>query len=115
VIASEADLRALYDELGSVTSADGSVSDGGMAETPAVDFARERVIVREGPIQTIAWAVTQNEKAVIGLLGCFSPSPASTCSVDVVAIPSLVTAVESRTCDPVKCSGARQLTPAGGV
>jgi hypothetical protein len=98
VVASAADLERTYADL-----RDGGL-DGG---DTAVDFARERVIVRQGVYgQGISWAVAQGETAIVGLLACKSTrvdSPA--CYEEVIAIPAVVTRVEARSCDPVGCGG----------
>ncbi|HVH43265.1 MAG TPA: hypothetical protein VM925_13010, partial [Labilithrix sp.] len=57
VIGSEADLRRLYDGIGG--GAEGGVGAGTDAY-PAVDFSRERVIVREGVSgEGISWVVAR--------------------------------------------------------
>lgn len=106
VIATEDELRTLYDEL-RVASGDGG-ADGGPSDHPVVDFSRERVIVRAGPgKQGIAWSVAQGETATLGLAECIGAE--TTCAIDVVAVPSLVTRAETRVCDALSCG--RPLQP----
>jgi hypothetical protein len=94
VIASQEDLDRLNTEIG--------VRGDGDAGT-AVDFARERVLVREGVGgEGILWAVETGETAVVGLQRCSSPTTPS-CYVEVIAVPALVSRVESRACDAVPC------------
>lgn len=101
VLSSDAELSALYEELG--INAGATVSDGGAVEYPVVDFSRERVIVREGVgTEAISWAVANGEIGVLGLLSCTGPQ-APSCVVNVIAVEAAITRVESRTCDPVRC------------
>src|SRR5690606_11854956 len=69
VIASDAELRKLYQDLGMLALDDGTPPEGQPVEYPSVDFTRERVIVREGRTdEGISWTVADGEKAVLGLL-----------------------------------------------
>lgn len=102
LIASEAELRTLYEGLGVAP-----------ADVPAVDFSRERVIVSESSKnEGINWAVVRGETGVVGLLGCTVPS-SSTCVTQVRAVSSLITKVDSRTCDPVHCGQPTIQNPSG--
>lgn len=104
IVGSDAELRALYDRLGMFTSSSESAPGEEPAEYPSVDFSRERVIVREGHAdEGISWAVADGDTATVGLLGCMRTGPMGMCSVTLLAVPALVTQVESRTCDPVRC------------
>lgn len=99
VLASEEELRRLFDLLGPNT-------DGG-AGPPAVDFARERVIVRESPSgESMSWAVAEGETATVGVLACVRPpqTPPS-CLVEIIAVPSIVTRVDAKRCTAVACGG----------
>lgn len=108
VVSSDEELRRLYDEL---ASPDGGAPASGAVEYPAVDFTRERVIVREGPsTQGISWAVAQGETGFIGLLSCGGVQNTG-CVVNVVAVPALITRAESRTCDPVGCGNPMPAPP----
>jgi hypothetical protein len=92
VLGSQAELDAAYADLG--LSGDGV----------SVDFARERVILREGvPTQSIAWASAKEDTAVLGLVACLNATTSPSCIVNLVAVPALVTRVETRSCDPVRC------------
>lgn len=102
LIASEAELRTFYEGLGVAP-----------ADQPTVDFSRERVIVSESSKnEAINWAVVRGETGVVGLLGCTLPSR-STCVTQVRAVSSLITKVESRTCDPVHCGQPALRNPPG--
>ncbi len=99
LLASEAELQALYDTL-----------EVAPENRPVVDFARERVIVNETmKSEGLNWAVQRGETAIVGLLGC-GFHQGTTCVIQVSAVPALVTGVEARTCDPVRC-GTPRLTP----
>jgi len=103
VIASDAELRRLYEELGLVSKPDGAAPESGPIEYPTVDFSRERVIVREGPgNQGISWVAAKGEAGVLGLLSCYGTT-ASSCAVNVIAVQAPITHAETRTCDPVGC------------
>ena len=103
VVGSDADLRRLYEELGLLALPDGAPPEAGPIEYPAVDFGRERVIVREGAgNQAISWAVADGETGVLGLLSCGTPQ-APSCVVNVIAVPAPIARAETRTCDPVGC------------
>ena len=103
LISSEEDLRALYDEL---KLFDPRVS---AAEVPTVDFTRERVLLTESDSgEGIQWAVARNQAAIVGLARCLLPANEPRCVVQVRTVPALVSSVESRTCDPVRCSPLRQ-------
>lgn len=94
VLTSEAELQQAYEPLG-IKPGDESY--------PVVDFARERVIVNESSrTEGLSWAVQQGDTAVVGLLGC-GLAPPVTCAVQLGAVTALVTRVESRTCEPVRC------------
>ena len=102
MIGSEAELRAFLDEL--------AVATNRAATYPTVDFTRERVVVREGVIgEGIAWAVAKGETGVVGLLEC-GGSARFTCSVDIVAVPAVLTGIDARKCNPVAC-GTTQPPP----
>lgn len=104
LIRSEADLRRLYEEL-VVASSD--AGGGAEIEVPSVDFSRERVIVREGRSgEGITWAVARGETVTVGLLSCRGVR-ATSCAVDVIAVPAPVERVEARTCEPVGCGAPR--------
>jgi len=104
VIASDAELRRLYEELGLVSMPDGAAPESGPIEYPTVDFSRERVIVREGPgNQGISWVAAKGDSGVLGLLACYGTTTTSSCVVNVVAVPTLITRAETRTCDAVRC------------
>ncbi|MBX3260954.1 MAG: hypothetical protein KIS78_14665 [Labilithrix sp.] len=108
VIRSEDELRRLYDELAGATPDAGATSD-----VPAVDFARESVIVREGSAQEgISWIVARGDTGVLGLLSCMGLVTPS-CVVDVVAVPALLTSAETRKCDAVACGGLQAPPPPG--
>jgi hypothetical protein len=98
VISSQEELQRLYEELGVVASESSDAGDSSL-----VDFTRERVIVREGISgEGISWAVQRGETGYVGLLAC-GDATRSSCIVNVVAVPALITRVESRTCDAVAC------------
>ncbi len=102
LIASEAELRTFYEGLGLAP-----------ADQPTVDFSRERVLISESSKnEGINWAVLRGQTGVGGLLGCTVPSP-STCVTQVRAVSSLITKVESRTCDPVHCGRPLLNNPPG--
>ena len=95
VISSQADLDALYVSLSVDTSADAG---------KFVDFATERVVVREGSAdEGISWGVDANGVGVFGILSCGSTNRQPTCATVVVAVDALIVRAETRTCDPVGC------------
>ncbi|MBX3205804.1 MAG: hypothetical protein KF764_12095 [Labilithrix sp.] len=111
MIASDDELKRFYAELGAVSSAD-TADAGGLPAYPSVDFTRERVIVREGVAsEGIHWAVASEGTCVLGLLGCGSEATPPSCVVNVIAVPALVTTVETRKCDPVNCTGLQAPPP----
>lgn len=102
----------MYEELDTVSTADGGPREEAPVEYPTVDFTRERVIVREGPgNQAISWTVAQGDTALLGLLSCRAPERPS-CVVNVIAVPASITRAEARTCDPVACGMPNVRPPA---
>jgi hypothetical protein len=102
------ELRALYEareeERGPAVLPDGGLVAPGQVELPAVDFARERVIVREGVQgEGISWAVNRGDTDVVGLLSCVDTDPKPSCFLEVIAVASVATRAESRKCLAVGC------------
>lgn len=104
VIQSSEELRRFHEGLAAANDA------GTASEPPAVDFSRERVLVREGRGEVgINWIVTQGDVATVGLRGCKTVSP-ETCIVTVTAVSALVTKAEAKECEAVACGNPSNLT-----
>jgi hypothetical protein len=90
VIRSDADLRATY-------------AGFGVSTPPPVDFAKESVILREADATNeIAWTVVQGDVATLGLQGCGGVT-GGTCGDSVLAVPAILSRVDTHVCDPVNC------------
>jgi len=92
-------LDAVWEEV-MAAEADSGISTA----APAVDFTRQRVVVRVGPsAEGISWAAINGANVVLGFLACSGAADDGTCSIDIELIDAAVSAVESRSCDTVNC------------
>jgi hypothetical protein len=95
--------RTRLDVLATQAELEGVYTDLALLPAPAVDFARERVIVREGAPGGTTWAVASGEVAVLGLRACTVAAAQGGCVVEIVAVASAIQRAETRTCEPVGC------------
>jgi len=101
ILSNGADLRRATDELQ-------------LDEAPFVDFAREKVVVREAPVDRgVTWMAARGDKVTIGTQGCSGTEPTG-CHVHFYKVTTNGGAsVDEHACPALSC-GAVQSDPSGG-
>ena len=94
--------RSRLDVLRTQTELEAAYAELGLAGAPAVDFARQVVVVRVSiDAAGVNWSVLDKSGIVVGLRGCTTSTDA--CSATFYTAPAPVTSIDSRTCDAVPC------------
>lgn len=100
ILASQPEFDALLREVG-------ATAVNGDAGSLLVDFAQERVILRHGrPDEGVVWMALEESQATLGVLGCVNPVPEPGCVARFYRVAGTPTEADTRTCDPVGCSGS---------